>query len=114
MLKYAKIIKEETKEVSIALGSNPPEDYTKMDVEQGYDGNWYVAGYAPEEPAPTEEEQRQKRQQAFSEEADPLKYDYEEACARYGIDSDEAQDAKVIWLQKKDEIRERYPYPVEE
>ena len=74
----------------------------------------YLESVPNEHHAPTEEEQRQKRQQAFAEEADPLKYDYEEACARYGIDSDEAQDAKVIWLQKKDEIRERYPYPVEE
>lgn len=58
----------------------------------------------------TNEEQKQNRQYAFSLEADPLKYDYEEACARYGYDSNEAQDAKIIWLQKKDEIRERFPY----
>ena len=114
MLKYAKIIKEETKEVSIALGSKPPKDYTEMDVEQGYDGNWYVAGYCPEKPTPTEEEQRQKRQQAYAEEADPLKYDYEEACARYGYESEQALASKEIWLAKKDEIRERYPYPEEE
>ena len=114
MRKYALIEDKETKRVSIALGSNPPKDYTEMDVEQSYDGNWYVAGYAPEEPAPTEEEQRQKRQQAFTEEADPLRYNYDEDCARYGYDSEQALASKEIWLAKKDEIRERYPYPVGE
>lgn len=48
MLKYAKIINDETKEVSIALGSNPPRDYVEMEVEQDYNGSWYVKGYAPE------------------------------------------------------------------
>ena len=57
----------------------------------------------------TDEEQRQKRQQAFTEEADPLKYDYEEACTRYGANSKEAIETKKIWLAKKDEIRERFP-----
>lgn len=114
MLKYAKIENEETKQCSVGLGTNA--DFYKsigmveMDVEQAYDGSWYVLGYAPTKPAPTDEEQKQKRQQAFTEEADPLKYDYEEACARYGDDSEEAQNTKVIWLAKKDEIRERFPY----
>lgn len=50
--KYAKIENEETKAVSVGIGNN--EDYyksigmVKMDVEQSYDGNWYVAGYAPQ------------------------------------------------------------------
>lgn len=117
MLKYAKIINEETKQCEVGVGTNV-EFYksigmTEMDVEQAYNGNWYIAGYAPEEPAPTEEEQRQKRQQAFTEEADPLRYNYDEDCARYGYDSEQALASKEIWLAKKDEIRERFPYPEE-
>lgn len=50
MLKYAKIINEETKEVSVAIGSTPPRDYIETDVEQAYNGSWYVAGYAPQKP----------------------------------------------------------------
>lgn len=51
---YAKIINEETKEVSVGVGTNA-EFYksigmTEMDVEQAYNGQWYVKGYAPEEP----------------------------------------------------------------
>lgn len=52
----AKIINDKTKEVSVALGTNPPNDYIQMDVEQAYNGNWYVAGYAPEHPKPSKEE----------------------------------------------------------
>ena len=83
---------------------------TEKEIVYAWNNKRYFKGKEPPKPAPTNEEQRQKRQQAFTEEADPLKYDYEEACARYGDDSDEAQDAKVVWLQKKDEIRERFPY----
>lgn len=51
---YAKIENEETKEVSVGVGTNT-EFYksigmTEMDVEQAYNGQWYVKGYAPEEP----------------------------------------------------------------
>ena len=83
-------------------------EHTLEDYAQAHGNGEFVL--IEDLPAPTDEEQREKRQQAFAEEADPLKYDYEEACARYGDDSDEAQDAKVVWLQKKDEIRERFPY----
>lgn len=84
---------------------------TENEIVYAWNGKRYFKGEEPEKPSSIyNDEQKEKRQQAFTEEADPLKYDYEEACARYGIDSDEAQDAKVIWLQKKDEIRERYPY----
>lgn len=54
MKKYAKIIDEQTKEVEIGVGVN--DEYyieigmKKMDVEQAYNGNWYVKGYTPEEP----------------------------------------------------------------
>lgn len=54
MLKFAKIENEQTKAVSVGLGTNT-EFYksigmAEMEVEQGYDGNWYLQGYAPEKP----------------------------------------------------------------
>ena len=117
MKKYAKIVNEETKQCDVGIGTDI-EFYesigmTEMDVEKAYNGNWYLVGYVPEKPTPTYEEQREARQMAFTEEADPLKYNYEEDCARYGYESDEANASKEIWLAKKDEIRERYPYPEE-
>ena len=84
-------------------------EHTCKDYEQ-YNGEYLLKS---EIPAPTEEEQRKKRQQAFTEEADPLRYNYDEDCARYGYDSEQALASKEIWLAKKDEIRERYPYPVD-
>lgn len=53
----AKIVNEQTKEVSVAFGSKYPSGYTEMEVEQAYNGNWYVKGYAPAKPAPTIQEQ---------------------------------------------------------
>lgn len=51
---YAKIENEETKECSVGFGTN--KDFyqsigmIEMDVEESYDGKWYVAGYAPQKP----------------------------------------------------------------
>lgn len=53
----AKIVNEETKEVSVAFGSKYPTDYTEMEVEQAYNGAWYLKGYVPDKPAPTVQEQ---------------------------------------------------------
>jgi len=61
MIKYAKITNEDTKECLVGLG-NAIEFYesigmTEMDVEQAWNGAWYVAGYCPEPPEPTVEDQ---------------------------------------------------------
>lgn len=53
----AKIVNEETKEVSVAFGSKYPSDYNEMEVEQAYNGAWYVKGYVPSKPIPTIQEQ---------------------------------------------------------
>lgn len=54
MLKYAKIINEETKEVEVGIGSNTAFyqsiGMTEIEVEQAYNGCWYLTGYAPEKP----------------------------------------------------------------
>lgn len=51
MRKYAKIINEETKEVSIGAGTNvsfyQSIGMTEMDVEEAYNNLWYLQGYAP-------------------------------------------------------------------
>ena len=112
MLKYAKILNEETKEVSIALGKTPPADYTEMDVEQAYTGSWYVEGYAPQPSIEYQNEQiRNQRQQRYSSESDPIRYDYDEALAR---GEQTAETLKQEWLASKDKIREELPYIVGE
>lgn len=63
--RYAKVINEDTKQVQVGVGCS--DEYyeeigmTKMDVEQAYNGFWYVAGYAPKEPKPTPEEIKERR-----------------------------------------------------
>ena len=51
---YAKIINEETKRCEVGIGTNTAFyesiGMADMDVEQGYDGAWYVKGYAPSKP----------------------------------------------------------------
>lgn len=51
MLKYAKIINYETKACEVGLGTNSKFyqsiGMTEQEVEQAYDGSWYVKGYAP-------------------------------------------------------------------
>lgn len=50
---YAKIINKETKQCEVGVGTNGNfyklVGMTEMDVEQAYNGQWYVKGYAPEE-----------------------------------------------------------------
>lgn len=60
MIKFAKVINEETKECEVGLGTNT-EFYKSLgmeeqDVEQSYLGAWYLKGYAPIKPEPTVEE----------------------------------------------------------
>ena len=66
MKKYAKIENQETKAVSVGLGTNT-EFYkslgmNELDVEKGKDGRWYLTGYAP----------RQSFEEARTEKLDEL------------------------------------------
>ena len=61
MLKYAKIVNEETGLVEVGLGTNSAFYQSigmiEMEVEKSYNGTWYLKGYAPAKPEPTIEEQ---------------------------------------------------------
>ena len=52
MKKYAKIINEETKQCEVGEGTNTAFyasiGMTSQEVEQAYNGSWYLQGYAPE------------------------------------------------------------------
>lgn len=67
---YAKIINNETKQCDVGTGTNTKFyksiGMTEMDVEQAYDGQWYVAGYAPTQPI---EEVRQAKLSELSAQA---------------------------------------------
>lgn len=81
---YAQILNEKTKVCSVAQGTNT-EFYksigmTEMEVEQGYDGNWYLQGYAPKKPKEQVEVEIQKQltdavQGVLDKKAQELLYD---------------------------------------
>ncbi len=100
MLKYAKIENEETKEVSVALGTNT-EFYkslgmNELDVEKGKDGRWYLTGYAP----------RQSFEEARAEKLDELNSAFTKAsqtahCTSslgFEIDADEIANRNIEGL----------------
>lgn len=119
MLKYAKVVNEETKQCEVGLGTNSvfyqSIGMTEQEVEKAYDGNWYLSGFAPIKPEPTIEEQneaiRATREQLYIQTSDKLKADYDEAVAR---GADNAEELKTAWLESKDKIRAENPYIVEE
>lgn len=119
MKKYAKIINEKTKLCEVGVGTNSAFyqsiGMTEMEVEQAYDGAWYLSGYAPEKPEPTIAEQneaiRATREHLYIQTSDKLRNDYLEAVAR---GAENAEELKTAWLESKDKIREENPYIVEE
>ena len=54
MRKYAEIIDDTTKRCNVGIGTD--DDFYKslgmveLDVEQAWDGSWYIVGYAPQKP----------------------------------------------------------------
>ena len=119
MRKYAKVINEETKACEVGLGTNTAFyqsiGMVEMEVEQAYDGSWYIEGYAPNKPEPTKEEIQALRSDAYKEEIDPI------TCHIQRL-GDEEQTAEVITeiaalveerKAKVAEIKARYPYPAE-
>ena len=51
MKKFAKIINEKTKECAVGTGTNNlfyvSKGMQELDVEQAYNGRWYISGFAP-------------------------------------------------------------------
>jgi hypothetical protein len=80
MKKYAKITNEKTKQVEVGTGTNEAFYQSigmeKMDVEQAYNGDWYLLGYAPEKPASliAEEEISELKQKLSDTDYKCLKY----------------------------------------
>jgi YbbR domain-containing protein len=119
MFKYAKITNTETKACEVGSGTNT--DFYKsigmveMEVEQAYNGDWYLKGYAPEKPAPTKEEVSETRRQLYIAQVDPItahinrlkdEEQTEEVIAQ--IEALKSERAEVVA-----KIKEENPYPEE-
>lgn len=116
MKKYAKVVNEETKLCEVGLDTNisyyESIGMTEQEVEQTYDDDWYLLGYAPE---PTKEEISILREQAYIQNVDKI------TCHINRL-KDEEQTPEVIAeiaslveerKAKVEEIKQRYPYPEE-
>lgn len=116
MLKYAKIVNEETKECEVGIGTNvsfyQSLGMAEMDVEQAYNGQWYIKGYAPEKPAPTHEEVRQTRARLYQEQVDPITSHISRLRDSEGY---EEEIAELITERDTlvEKIKEENPYPDE-
>lgn len=114
MRKYAKIVNEDTKACEVGIGINSKFyqsiGMTEMEVEQGYDGQWYLQGYVPAKPEPTYEEQRQARANAYAVEVDPLMSEYNRKKTFNLFEEGEEEALKKEIEDKVAEIKEKYPY----
>ena len=113
---YAKVINEETKACEVGVGTNTAFYQSigmeEMEVEQAYNGSWYLKGYAPAKPEPTKEEQQKARAEAYRLEKDPI------TCQINSLRDEEqtpeviAEIAQLVEERKAKvaEIKARYPY----
>lgn len=117
MIKYAKIINEETKQCEVGLGTNieyyKSVGMSEMDVEQAYTGDWYIVGYAPVKPAPTKEEVKQMRKAYRHEHID----DNTAERSRKMANGTWTQEDEAAYLALDAEvtayIEEHLPYPTD-
>lgn len=111
---FSKIINDETKELDCMVCGDTPviDGYAELEREMGYDGHWYLKGYAPEKPAPTHDEIKEMRANAYQQEVDPI-------TSHISRLKDEEQTEEVIAeieklkaerQEKRTAIKERFPY----
>ena len=74
MKKYSRIVNEETKACEVGLGTNSAFyqsiGMSEMEVEQAYDGSWYLKGYAPEKPVEEKEAEVRAVRNQYLEQTD--------------------------------------------
>ena len=80
MKKYAQIIDNKTKLCNVGVGTNT--DFYKsigmelLDVEQAYNGQWYLEGYAPSKPQEIDLEHTQTKLNTLNQQLSELKENY--------------------------------------
>lgn len=104
MLRYAKIEDQETKVCSVGVGTN--SDFyksigmTEQEVEQAWDGKWYLSGHAPAAPEPTYRELRAAEYPAIGDQLDMIYWD--------------KVNGTNTWQETIAAIKAKYPKPTEE
>ena len=120
MIKYAQIINEQTKQCEVGIGTNA-EFYrsvgmSEMEVEQAWDGSWYLKGYCPEKPIPTKEEKSNQvksiRNQYLSDTL--ARCDRYEKQKSIGLDTTESEDTYrnyLLYLQYLRDVPQSVDFP---
>ena len=86
----------------------------EMEVEQAYNGTWYLQGYAPIKPEPTKEEISALREQAYVKEVDTLHAEkLRKTVIGTWTEEDETEYVAQVKARSED-IASRYPYSEEE
>lgn len=117
---YAKIINEETKQCEVGTGTNTKFyesiGMTEMDVEQAYNGGWYVKGFAPEKPEPTHEEIAQIRASEYQAKVDPITAHISRLRDKEQTEEVIAEIAELISERDAlvEQIKAEHPYPEEQ
>lgn len=117
---YAKVINEETKQCEVGTGTNT--DFyksigmTEMDVEQAYNGGWYVKGFAPEKPEPTHEDVAQIRASEYQAKVDPITSHISRLRDKEQTEEVIAEIAELISERDAlvEQIKAEHPYPEEQ
>jgi hypothetical protein len=115
MKEYTKIINEDTKEVSVFLGTDidwaVSDGFSEMEVEQAYNGSWYLQGYAPKKPEMTYDEVVEERVLYRQQNIDDKTLERLRKQAN-GTWTEEDERAYLELDEKVTKyIEENYPYP---
>lgn len=101
---------ETTKQVYPLIGTDIDwaisQGFSEHEVEQAYDGGWYLAGYAPVKPEPTYAEFRAAAYPDMTEQLDKLYHDINGGL--FG----EAPKTSDFYLARK-EVKDAYPKVLE-
>ena len=116
---YIERFDDNNQAINVGIGTNNnfygSQSMTIEIIEQAYNGAWYKKGYAPIKPAPTKEEQSANREREYTQYVDPITShitrlkDEEQSPAVVA----EIEELKLERTAKIEEIKAKYPYPVE-
>lgn len=117
MRKYAKITNEETKACEVGIGTNTKFyqsiGMSEMEVEQAYNGAWYLKGYAPEKPTDQKSaearEERDRRIDAIRWRIE--RYQTQAAAGMETTDTAEQYRAILIYIQALRDVPEQAGFP---
>ena len=105
MKKYALIINEETKACEVGLGTNTSfyqsVGMREQEVEQAYDGSWYIQGFAPEKPQEVKEQEVRATRNSYLETSDKYML----------IDFPISEEERAAYKEYREYLRD---YPIQE